>query len=114
MKAPHRIGWISVRAVSRSAPSDNVTADFFRIGLEQEVTRAVWLIPAAFYRAAPGQHSLDLAGIEANDDRRKGAAKIARRYLLHFTHGYITSRSRTLCLENIFLVHIFFALLAQL
>lgn len=108
MKAPHRIGPILVRVVSRGIPSDNVTADSFRIGPEQEVTCEVWPIPAAFYRAASGQHSLDITGIEANGDRRKGASKIAPRHLQHFTDEYVTGRTRTLCLGNIFLIHIFF------
>ncbi len=120
MKAPHRIGngRISVRVVSRGVPWDNVEAVFFRIGPEQEVTCEVWPTPAAFNRAAPGQHSLDIAGIEANDNRRKGASKIARRHLLHFIVEYVTGRDqkglRALSLKDIFLIQFIFALLAQL
>jgi hypothetical protein len=118
MKAPHRIRRISVRDVSHGVPSDNVAAGFSRIGPEQEVASEVRPVPAAFDRSAPGQHALDNAGIEENDDRRKGASKIARRHLQHYTNEYGTGRTikglRALSLRDIFLIHIFFALLAQL
>jgi hypothetical protein len=123
MKAPHRIGRISVRVISRGVPSDNVAADFFQIGQKQEVTYEVWPIPAAFYRPAPTQQFLDITEFEVNDDRRKGAPKITRQHLLvllllYCTYKYVTDRGtnrlRALSLRDIFLFHIFFALLAQL